>query len=118
MKVVVVGLCVCVLFGSGNVYGQLLSSLMGGSRDKFTSPIDKFNPLHLGSSVGDTVNGLISKIPSLVPSADTIFQVGKNVLAGYPVEAAFKAISLFCKYFSRLYCIRMKQNIDSNVFKS
>lgn len=104
MKVVVVGLCICVLFGSGNVYGQIFSSLIGGgSKDKFTSPLDKFNPLHIGTSVGDTVSGLVSKIPSLVPSAETIFQVGKNVLAGYPVEAAFKAINLFCKYFPRLY---------------
>lgn len=95
MKIIVVGLCVCFLIGNGNVHGQLLGMLGIGSG---TSPLDKFNPINIAQSGGDTIKGVASKLPSLIPSADTIFSVGKNVLAGYPVEAAFTAINLFCKY--------------------
>lgn len=102
MKIFFIGLCVCFLFGNEFVYSQKLSLGMLGIGSG-TSPLEKFSIGNLAASGGDTVKGIASKLPSLIPTPDTIFSVGKNVLAGYPVEAAFKAINLFCKYFSHLW---------------
>lgn len=97
MKNIFIGLCVCFLLGSEYVRGQKLSlgALGFGSG---TSPLDKFSAGNLGQSTIDTIKGVASKFPLAIPTPDTIFSVGKNVLAGYPVEAAFKAINMFCKY--------------------
>lgn len=97
MKGIFVGLCFCFLFGSAYVRSQkLLGALgIGGSG---TSPLEKFQLGHLGQSTVDTIKGVATNLPSRLPSPETIFSVGKNVLAGYPVEAAFKAVNLFCKY--------------------
>lgn len=53
----------------------------------------------VGKSAVDTVTGVAKKIPDAIPSSETIFSASKNLIAGYPFEAAFKAINLFCKYF-------------------
>lgn len=97
MKNIFIGLCVYFLFGNEFVRGQKFSlgALGFGSG---TSPLEKFQTGHVAQSAVDTLKGVASKIPSAIPTPDTIFSVGKNVLAGYPVEAAFKAINMFCKY--------------------
>lgn len=96
MKIILVGVCVCFFFGSKYVNGQRFSlgALGIGSG---TSPLEKFNPRDLAKSTGDAVFGAVLQLPSAIPTPDTIFLVGKNVLAGYPVEGAFKAINVFCK---------------------
>lgn len=48
-------------------------------------------------SVKDTATGIVKKIPSSIPSAETIFSASKNLIAGYPFKAIFKTINLFCK---------------------
>lgn len=80
MKLIFITFCVCLVFGGDNVQGF------------------DFSISSLVQSTGDTIKGVASKFPLAIPTPDTIFNVGKNVLAGYPVEAAFKAISIFCKF--------------------
>lgn len=48
-------------------------------------------------SVKDTATGVVKKIPSSIPSVETIFSASKNLIAGYPFKAIFKTINLFCK---------------------
>lgn len=103
MKNIFIGLCVCFLFGSEYVRGftnPLAALGIGGIGG--TSPLEKFNLPDLASSSGHTAVGIISQVPSLV-NPETFFSFGKNAIAGYPVEAAFKAINMFCKYFILIY---------------
>lgn len=51
----------------------------------------------IGKSLIDTGKGVIDKVPDVIPSADTLFQLGKNAIAGYPFDVAFKVINTFCK---------------------
>lgn len=101
MKIIFIGLYVCFLFGGEYVSGQKLLGALGIGTG--TSPLEKFSVGNLAQSTGDTLKGIAMKIPSAIPTPDTIFSVGKNVLAGYPVEAAFKAINMFCKYSYLIY---------------
>lgn len=48
-------------------------------------------------SVKDTATGIVKKIPSSIPSVETIFSASKNLIAGYPLKVIFKTINLFCK---------------------
>lgn len=51
----------------------------------------------IGKSAIDTGRGVINKLPDVIPSADGLFQLGKNAIAGYPFDVAFKVINTFCR---------------------
>lgn len=68
----------------------------------FTSTIYAVNSLSLQfgdltKSSLDLSKGLIDKVPDVIPSPNTLFQMGKNVIAGYPFDVASRAINTFCK---------------------
>lgn len=52
----------------------------------------------IGRAVIDTGVGVVSKVPDVIPRPEDLFQLGKNAIAGYPFDLAFKAINTFCKY--------------------
>ena len=54
-------------------------------------------------SAKDAVTGVAAKIPDAIPSAEDMFQSAKNLIAGYPFDAAFSAINLFCKFIMRIF---------------
>lgn len=43
--------------------------------------------------------GIIEKVPDVIPTPTALFQLGKNVIAGYPFDLASRAINTFCEYF-------------------
>lgn len=51
----------------------------------------------LTKSSMDLGKGLIDKVPDVIPSPNALFQMGKNVIAGYPFDIASRAINTFCK---------------------
>lgn len=51
----------------------------------------------ISKSVTDTTNGILSKLPDVIPSPDDLFQSTKNVIAGYPFDIMSRAINQFCK---------------------
>lgn len=55
------------------------------------------NPADLTKSIIDVSKGMVEKIPSAIPAPNDLFQLGKNAIAGYPFDAAAKAINSFCK---------------------
>lgn len=57
-----------------------------------------FSLKDIGKSAVDSAKGVIDKVPDVLPSPEAIFQAGKNLIAGYPFEAAFRAINTFCKW--------------------
>lgn len=65
--------------------------------DKAKDVVDKTKDV--GRSIKDTGKGIAKKIPDVIPSADTLLLLGKNAVAGYPFDLAFKAINTLCKYF-------------------
>lgn len=79
MKLFLVFGIVCSAFWAHNVHG-----LSFGVKD-------------LGKSVIDTGIGIAKKVPDIIPTPDALFQAGKNVVAGYPFDIAFKIINTFCK---------------------
>lgn len=56
-----------------------------------------FSISEIGKSAIDSAKGVFEKVPDVLPSPDSIFQAGKNLIAGYPIEVAIKAINTFCK---------------------
>lgn len=50
----------------------------------------------LGKSAADTTIGVITKLPDALPSPEGLWQLGKNVIAGYPFDVAFKAVNTLC----------------------
>lgn len=65
-----------------------------------SSPLDKFSLGNVAESGVNTIAGVVSKLPSIIPSPEAMLQLTKNGLAGYPIEVIFTAINKFCKYFS------------------
>lgn len=57
----------------------------------------QFGIKDIGTSVLNTGVGIVSKVPDVLPSPEALFQAGKNVVAGYPFDVAFKVINTFCK---------------------
>lgn len=51
----------------------------------------------VGKSAKDAAKGVLDKIPDIIPKPEDFFQSAKNVIAGYPFDAAFRAINTFCK---------------------
>lgn len=103
MKSFFVGLLICFIFGNAYVHGgAILDSLIGSS--KGTSPLDKFSVSNLANSGADTIKGVVSQLPSIIPTPESMLQLTKNGIGGYPVEIMFTAINKFCKsnYFSQL----------------
>ncbi len=92
---------VCFYFGNGYVDGGSILGALGVGNG--ASPLDKFSLSNLAGSGGDTIKGIVSNIPSIIPSPETMLQLTKNGLGGYPIEIMFKAINKFCKYFSYIY---------------
>lgn len=45
----------------------------------------------------DVTSGVAKKLPDSLPSPDAIFSTSKNLIAGYPIEAALSAVHLFCE---------------------
>lgn len=46
----------------------------------------------------DVTGGVARKLPDSLPSPDAIFSTSKNLIAGYPIEAALSAVHLFCEW--------------------
>lgn len=53
---------------------------------KLCAPSESVKLKDLGKSAADIVTGVVEKLPDAIPSAENLFQFGKNVLAGYPFE--------------------------------
>jgi hypothetical protein len=51
--------------------------------------------LSLGEKVGI---GIIEKIPDLIPTAENLYSVSKQVLIGLPFELLLSGIDKLCKY--------------------
>lgn len=51
----------------------------------------------VGKSLTDTAKGVASQIPNAIPTPEDFFQLSKNVLAGYPFDAAFRIVNTFCE---------------------
>lgn len=50
-------------------------------------PFDSYNLEDVGKSAADVAQGFAEKIPSIsIPKPDEIFEMGKNLLVGYPFE--------------------------------
>lgn len=56
-----------------------------------------FDLKDIGKSAGDVAKGIVDKLPDVIPSPEDIFQGGKNLIAGYPVQSIFSAINSFCE---------------------
>ncbi|XP_037026485.1 vitellogenin-1-like isoform X3 [Bradysia coprophila] len=96
MKNIFIGVCVCFLFGHAYVHGASILGALGiGSG---TSPLDKFSLGNVAESGVDTIKGVVSKLPSIIPTPEAMLQLTKNGLAGYPVEIMFTAINKFCSF--------------------
>lgn len=63
--------------------------------------------LHSGSCgyIGDALQqgvratySIIKGIPNRIPKPNEVFEFGKNVVLGFPLELTFSAIHEFCKY--------------------
>lgn len=50
------------------------------------APSEPLKLKDLGKSAADIVTGVVEKLPDAIPSAEDLFQFGKNVLTGYPFE--------------------------------
>lgn len=59
----------------------------------------------LSTAVG-VKKGVISSVGNVIPSVDGAIETGKNVLAGYPLEAAAKLINTVCKQKSFTVIVR------------
>lgn len=53
---------------------------------EFYAPTEALNVRNLGVSAVNIVKGVVEKIPDAIPSAEDLFQYGKNAIAGYPFE--------------------------------
>lgn len=53
---------------------------------KFHAPSESLKLKDLRKSAVNIVSGVAEKIPDAIPSAEDLFQFGKNLLAGYPFE--------------------------------
>lgn len=51
----------------------------------------------VGKSIISTGVGTLEKVPDVIPTPDGLFQLGKNAVAGYPFDVAFKIINTFCR---------------------
>ncbi|KAJ6643641.1 Vitellogenin-1 [Pseudolycoriella hygida] len=87
----------CVSFLLAKECSCLLDTLGSlGIGKNGTSPLEKFNPKDLAGATKDAVIGIGKQIPDSIPSPETIFSFGKNMLAGLPVEVAFDVINQAC----------------------
>lgn len=63
---------------------------------KFYAPTESLDLRNIGKSAVGVTKGVLEKIPDLIPSAEEIFQSGKNLIAGYPFEkVSFVSLSFF-----------------------
>lgn len=51
----------------------------------------------VGKSIINTGVGVLEKVPDVIPMPESLFQLCKNAVAGYPFDVAFKIINMFCK---------------------
>lgn len=51
------------------------------------------------NSAEDTGRGIALHVDNVIPTPEAFFNLGKNLLVGYPLERAFSAINTFCEYF-------------------
>lgn len=50
------------------------------------STSESLNLSDIGKSAVDAAKGIAEKIPDAIPSAEDLFQLGKNAIAGYPFQ--------------------------------
>lgn len=60
---------------------------------------DLFSFTDVSKSLKDIATGVSKDISSYIPTPETIFESSKNLLVGYPFEAASTAINTICKYW-------------------
>lgn len=53
---------------------------------KLYAPTESLSLKNIGKSTIDVTKGVLEKIPDVIPSAEDLFQSGKNLIAGYPFE--------------------------------
>lgn len=84
---------------------------------RFGSNVESLNlsPLDVGRSVLGTSKGVITKIPDVIPSPGSIFQGGKNLIAGYPFEQIFSVVNTFCKFLSLILWFYIYQRRYENL---
>lgn len=53
---------------------------------KFNIITETLDLQDIGKSAADAAKGILEKIPDAIPKPEDIFQAGKNLIAGYPVQ--------------------------------
>lgn len=61
------------------------------------APTEAFNLKNIGESAVNIAKGVAEKFPATIPSAEDLFQLGKNAIAGYPFEKVNEESSLLQK---------------------
>lgn len=96
MQVIQIACSFIVICSVNYSNGQLLGRL-------FKSAIEhrQSNRFRLGdviNSAEDATKGIALHLDNVLPTPEEFFDLGKNLILGYPVERAFSAINSFCEY--------------------
>lgn len=83
-----------VNYSNGQLFGNFFKSAIENSQS------NRFRLGDIINSAADTGRGLALNLDNVIPTPDEFFNIGKNLLVGYPIERAFTAINTFCKYFT------------------
>ncbi len=81
-----------VNFTTGQLIGNFFKSAIENSRSH------RFRLGDIINSAEDTGRGIALHADNVIPTPEEFFNLGKNLLVGYPFERAFDAINKFCKY--------------------
>jgi hypothetical protein len=65
--------------------------------------ISQTDVLKLGAQVGE---GLVKKVPDLIPTPENLYQVSKQTLIGLPFELLLSGIDKLCMYIDFLSLIK------------
>lgn len=65
---------------------------------KLQAPTESLKLKDLGKSAVDLATGVVKKLPDSIPSADNLFEIGKNVLAGYGFEMVWQKCTIDWKF--------------------
>lgn len=76
--------------------GQLLGNFLKTAIDNSRS--HRFRLGDVINSAEDASKGIALHIDNVIPTPEAFFNLGKNLIIGYPIERAFNAINTFCEY--------------------
>lgn len=94
---------------NGQLFGNFLKTAIDNSRSH------RFRLGDVINSAEDASKGIALHIDNVIPTPEAFFNLGKNLIIGYPIERAFNAINTFCEYI--FVYVWMRSSIDYEPFQ-